>query len=95
MLDPFFPTWGLVLRSAAKSEEKTGLELVYCIFEVVILNIVFHPRAKKSFQMSHIKFIFWLSKIQFIEQKYFWKKFITFSCPLVSSQEVSFVFKLI
>ena len=29
MLDPFFPAWGLVPRSAAKSEEKikTGPEL--------------------------------------------------------------------
>ena len=27
MLDPSFPAWGLVPRSAAKSEEKTGPEL--------------------------------------------------------------------
>ena len=27
MLDPFFPAWGLVPRSTAKSEEKTGPEL--------------------------------------------------------------------
>ena len=26
MLDPFFPAWGLVPRSTAKSEEKTGPE---------------------------------------------------------------------
>ena len=29
MLDPFFPAWGLVPRSAAKSEERTGSELDY------------------------------------------------------------------
>ena len=29
MLDPFFPAWGLVPRSTAKSEEKTGPELDY------------------------------------------------------------------
>ena len=29
MLDPFFPTWGLVPWSAAKSKEKTGPELDY------------------------------------------------------------------
>ena len=27
VLDPFFPAWGLVSRSEAKSEEKRGLEL--------------------------------------------------------------------
>ena len=29
VLDPFFPAWGLVPRSAEKSEEKTGPELDY------------------------------------------------------------------
>ena len=31
MLDPFFPAWGLVPRSAAKSEEKKVPELDYSL----------------------------------------------------------------
>ena len=39
MLDPFFPAWGLVPRSAAKSEEKTGPELDYDFYYSAIIPV--------------------------------------------------------
>ena len=41
MLDPFFPAWGLVLRSAGKSEEKMGPELDYALTETDFAKMPF------------------------------------------------------